>query len=188
MPVTDVDKVYYPDQDTVDQPNVWGAAMASSIEEGIGARLRKQEQFIGFMGHLPKTTYPAMQNGAYSNPLPFQVVQGSGSFLQGMSVSAGVVTVPVGGLYSVSVSTTLGAIDSEFATYLYLNANPVWKGYSKAFNNTTFGYNTGSVVLKCEEGNTLSVKNVVYSSPNTNKISNTQYYDNVFSIALLKAS
>lgn len=187
MPTTEVDKVFYPDLDTVDQPNVWGAAMASSVEAGIGARLRKQEQFIGFMGHLPKQTWPKLYNGQDYGPLPFQVIQGSGSFNQGMQVAGGVVTIPVAGLYAVSLSATVEALTAEFNVRLYLNTTAVWKGYTQA-TTSAFGYNTGSVVLNCAAGDKLSARVTLYGSGNNSAIRNGDYIDNVLSVALLKAS
>lgn len=185
--LTPIDKVWYPDETDLDQPNVYMATHSQSIEEGIGARLRKQEQFIGFMGHLPKQVYPNLANGTAYGPLPFQTIQGSGSFNQGMQVAGGVVTAPMAGLYSITLSTTITNISAEFATRLYQNQTQVWKGYTQATTGS-FGYNTGSVVVKCEAGDTISAKITVYASNNLGKVSNNDYVDNVLSIAMLKAA
>lgn len=187
MGTTELDTVYYPDLDDVDQPNVWAATMAQSVSDGIGARLRKQEQFIGFMGHLPKQVWPKLANGQEYGPLPFQVIQGSGSFNQGMQVAGGVITIPVAGLYAVSLSATITAANAEFNAFLYLNTTAMWKGYTQA-TASAFGYNTGSVVLNCAAGDKLSAKVTLYGSTNGSSIKNTDYIDNVLSVALLKAS
>lgn len=178
-------QVWYPDTGDTAELNVLLGTMASSIEDGLGVRMAHQETILGFLGHLPITTYPALSS-TESAALNFQVIAGSGSYNDGFSVTAGVVTIPVTGLYFISSSDTCSAQNGEFNTYVSVNTTKMWRGYSKS-STSAFGYNTGSVVVKLNVGDTVKVTAAVFGSAGNVSIINGQYYENALSVALLKA-
>lgn len=100
METTNLDGVAYPELDDLDQPNVWGATMAQSIEDGIGARLRQQEVAVGLKaGITPGTGIPLQGTTA-----PFVVLKTNGGFNQGFDLAGGVATVKTKGMYLVTSS------------------------------------------------------------------------------------
>lgn len=186
MANTTPDGIYYPENTTDMELDTILATMASSIQNGMGKRLARQELVYSFLGHIPLQSFTNVGSGILVAPLPYQVVSGSRSFNKGFTMaSPGVLTIPTKGIYSVTISGTSKAVAAEFNMRLRWNSTDVWKGYTQS-TTAAFGYITGSTVVECELGDTLSVAAVWYSTTGTNIVSNS-YIDNSFSVTLLKA-
>lgn len=109
MPNTTASGIVTPDEDDLDQPDVYLSAMADSIENGIGVRLAAQEKQIGVKASLP----PGYQLPAWPTPgpaiLPFAIgadatatYPNTKNYIQGASISAGgAVTIQTEGVYFV---------------------------------------------------------------------------------------
>jgi hypothetical protein len=92
--------IWTPDEHDNLDPEVWSAAMASSIEDGIGGRLAKQEQRVGAKISIDAAT--TVPSTGIIFPL---VVAGNGyaysfgNFMTGMTLAGGVLSVTTPGLY-----------------------------------------------------------------------------------------
>lgn len=94
-------------------PEVWSAAMAASIENGIGERLSRQERFEGaYLNIQDPFTLTAGDFGHTLAILPFAVGQSVNYVKGNMTASGGVVTVAHDGLYSTNatVSALIGDV------------------------------------------------------------------------------
>lgn len=95
-----------PDEDDDLDPEVWSAAMAASIENGIGKRVKRQEVSIGLKAGIAGGTTVAYQDNLIA---PYEILPGEQCFAQGMTLDSGIVTLSVDGLYFVSASASLEA-------------------------------------------------------------------------------
>jgi hypothetical protein len=112
MPNVTASGIVTPDEDDLDEPDVYLAAMADSIESGIGTRLAAQEAQIGLKASLP----PTFSLNAWPTPgpgvLPFAIgadamatYPNTANFIQGATISAGgEVTIQTKGVYFVCAS------------------------------------------------------------------------------------
>jgi len=127
--VSVVDGIWTPDEEDNLDPEVWSAAMAASIEGGIGVRLAKQEQVAGIKASLPA---PWSFDGNF-NIVPLTIGSGS-DYVTDVDFAGGVATVTVAGLYAVDASVTLNfgpdvpidmtlMYNSSFEDYFSLKTN-----------------------------------------------------------------
>lgn len=170
--------IWTPDENDTAEPDVYLATMAQSLEDGVGARLRKQESFIGCNLGL-STSFAA---GGTIAQVPFGVVH-PWNFNEGMTVSGGQVTVPMNGIYTVQLvanylgaNTTAGRIN----TYLYLNGSSIQ--FSSTYGNTaTNRYSNAGIAsaFKLVAGDDLTIRVASFDSV-SNLVSST------FSVVLTK--
>lgn len=150
-------QIWTPDEADLGEPDVYLATVAQSIEDGAGARLRKQEAFIGVNLSLPS----AFTADSTIRQLPFAVTN-SYNFNEDMTVSGGSVTVPMAGIYTVYVNMNfLGATTTpgRINTYLYLNGVSV-QFCSTYGNVVTTRYSNANIAnaYKLAAGDVLSVR------------------------------
>jgi hypothetical protein len=112
MPNTNADGIVTPDEEDLDQPDVYLAAMADSISNGIGTRLAAQEKQIGLKASLP----PTFQLNAWPTPgpgiLPFAIgadatatYPNTHNYIQGVGdFAGGIVTIQTQGIYNIFAS------------------------------------------------------------------------------------
>lgn len=149
--------IWTPDEDDTSEPNVYLATLAQSLEDGVGERLRKQEDFIGCSLGL-SAVHTA--SGTLSQ-VPFAAVQ-TWNYNDGMTVSGGTVTVPIDGYYNVNVvANYLGTTTTppRINTYLYLGSSAIQ--FSATYGNTTtsrYANASMSNTFKLTAGQTLAVK------------------------------
>lgn len=154
MPVTDVDRVYYPDLDDVDQPNVYMAVHSQSIEEGIGARLRQQEVAVGLKAGLANV----MQLKQTLQLVPFQVNNANANFSQGLTIEGGVVTVKTRGMYLVSAAVGINvAANDSVVPVLYKNSTAVVSAETPSAL-ALYAVGQCTTVINCVPGDTIHVK------------------------------
>jgi hypothetical protein len=96
--------IWTPDEGDNLDPEVWSAAMAASIENGIGARLTKQEQAVGLKAGIAPGTTVGLSAGIIA---PYEISGGEECFTQGLTLVGGVATVSVPGLYYISAAASL---------------------------------------------------------------------------------
>jgi hypothetical protein len=158
--------VWTPDEDDLAEPDVYLATMSASMEDGLGARLRKQEAFIGTNLSLPS----AFTADGTIRQLPFAVVN-SYNFNDDMTIAGGSVTVPMAGIYTVYVNCNfLGATTTpgRINTYLYLNGVSIQ--FSSTFGNVvTTRYSNANIAnaYKLAAGDVLSVRVASYDANST---------------------
>lgn len=150
--------IWTPDDGDTSEPDQYLAVMAQSLEDGVGERLRKQEDFIGCC--LGISTFTA---NTTVTQVPFAVNSGQAwNYNEGMTISGGTVTVPVDGVYTVhlvanylGVSSTPGRIN----TYLYKGSSSVQ--FASTYGNTVttrYANASMSIPLKLVAGDTLAIK------------------------------
>lgn len=147
MPNTTASGIVTPDEDDLDQPDVYLSAMADSIENGIGARLSRQELTAGaYMCIQTAMHFNGIQPGGNVSWLGFNLGT-SECWVNGMTPNTdGSLTVITPGTYTVTVQTVASIGDSGdgqsyLETKIYRNLvglgqNPVWHSGALWLSNT----------------------------------------------------
>jgi hypothetical protein len=155
------DGIWTPDEEDNLDPEVWSAAMADSISEGIGVRLTKQETAIGLKAGIPVATTMTDASGVIA---PYQIVSGLECFTQGMTLEGGVVTVTVAGMYFISCSAALESVDNcptnaDRSIALQVFKNGGWvSGCEVKVDQGIWQTSQSNCVLNCVPGDQLSVR------------------------------
>lgn len=155
--------IWTPDETDNIDPDVWSAAMADSIMNGIGARLSRQELFEGcYLNIQDPHTLTAGDPGYQQVPLPFIIGQNVNYVHGDMTLDAGVITVKHDGLYS--VNATISAYIGDQSTYdpaAYLELT-LFQNLDRHKQVEIFDDNTAhpltldcSTVMKCVAGDTI---------------------------------
>lgn len=130
--------------------------MAASLEDGVGDRLRKQEQFIGCNLGLASS----FLCDSTIRLIPFGVTS-SWNFNDGMTQAGGFVTVPVDGIYNVQLNANFQSETTtapRVTSFLYLNGLQL--AYCGTYGpNSTVGYANANIAnsYKLTAGDILSV-------------------------------
>lgn len=149
---TPIDHVWYPDTTDSQQANVWASTMASSVENGIGARLRTQEAIIGLKAGLPASTALT----ATAALLPFSAGTVDGQFNQGLTFSGGTITITQAGVYFVSVSLGANNVASK-SLYVDIRKNASILGNSEVATQASWYINSAvSLLVNCAANDTIS--------------------------------
>jgi hypothetical protein len=150
--------IWTPDEGDNLDPEVWSAAMADSIMNGIGERLSRQERFEGcYLNIQDPTPLVAGPPGTAQTPLPFVVGQ-SVSYIDGdMTLSGGVITVAHAGLYSVSTTIAsdphdLGYLELTLFRNLDRHGQVIFFDDGVSDNPHSLSHAT---VMKCVPGDTI---------------------------------
>jgi hypothetical protein len=104
MSNVNADGIVTPDEGNTLDPEVWSAAMADSISEGIGTRVTAQEQAIGLKAGIAPLTRVKFENDLIA---PFEITGSNGSFVQGMELNGGIAEVSVAGMYFITAAASL---------------------------------------------------------------------------------
>ena len=98
-----------PDENTPDTPTQWSAAMASSIENGLGAAMTLQQAQVGLLaGVNPGTRILFAQNVI----TPYAILPNTPCYVMGMDFDNGIAKIKTKGIYAVSASASLQPWDS----------------------------------------------------------------------------
>jgi hypothetical protein len=152
--------IWTPDEDDNLDPEVWSQAMADSIMNGIGERLKRQERYEGaYLNIQDPFTLTAGDPGHAQVPLPFIVGQGV-NYLEGdMTLAGGVLKVAHEGLYQ--VNATIAAYIGDMAENEYLELT-LWQNGSRHKQVEIFDDNTGhpltldcATTMRCVPGDTI---------------------------------
>lgn len=159
--------VWYPGTTDVDQTNVLMATMADSINSGIGQRLKKLETFVGC--YLGLASALDAGTAGVVTKAPYAVVGNSaGTFNQGMTVTAGTVTVPYDGIYNVMFTANFQPKVNAAArlnTYIYING--VSWGFSSALGEANTAYYSNcnlTANYKLKTGDQIDVRVATYAN------------------------
>ena len=118
---TEVWGIVTPDENTPDTPTQWAAAMASSIENGIGAALTLQQTQVGLLAGVQPGTRIKFQDNQIT---PYEILSGTPCYVMGMDFENGIAKIKTKGIYAVSASASLAAYASWGAnTYAPENQN-----------------------------------------------------------------
>lgn len=179
--------VWYPDLTEIDQPNVWMATHAASVDQGIGVRLQKQEIAVG----AKLSTNAAIALTTSPTIVPMAVYDAtSGDFNNGMTLAGGVLTVQTKGMYVVSASlgvqpNAVGTTRSAVNT-LRKNANVV--SYSEVPLSTVYSISSlCTTVMNCVPGDTISMYGNVGGGTASGSQTNMAGYLSYFTAAMVQA-
>lgn len=145
------DGIYYPENTTDMELDTILATMASSIQNGIGKRLKHQEVAVGCKAALSAQTALTTTE----KTIAVGVNSSNGNFAQGMTVTSGIITVQTAGMYLVSGSLGIQpASGTTSALKLYKNA-VVIIGDEQLSNGTFYQASKGTAVINCVPGDTI---------------------------------
>lgn len=162
--LTTTAQVWYPAITDKMQLHTLFSTMASSIENGLGARMSKQELNKGaFLGLTSSVTLPTTSGTAFTVPYP---VGAAPYYNNGMTVSGGVVTIVTPGLYQLNATFFVYQTGGYGTGTLMVNntpiseliATPLSSGSGQTFLS---GALAGSQILKA--GDTVWVKMLNYN-------------------------
>lgn len=179
---TPIDEIWYPDEDDTAEQNTNLATMASSIEEGIGARLRAQETFLGLFATRP--TGQTLARLALTT-VGFGL-NSTQCFNTGFTFSNGIITISTPGLYYVGVNVVINIPDG-YGEICIVKSN-IEYGKVLQFKGSTsnnVGLSTSSVI-NCVAGDTIWTRTYIDSSTDGNFNTNSPTF-NTLSVSLLKA-
>lgn len=162
--LTTTAKVWYPAVTDKMQLHTLFSTMASSIENGLGARMSKQELNKGaFLGLASSVTLPATAGTSFTIPYP---VGAAPYFNNGMTVSGGVVTIVTPGLYQLNANYFAYQTGGYATGVIWVNSTAISElisGPQSSGAGQTFvsGALAGTQILKA--GDTVSVKMLNYN-------------------------
>jgi hypothetical protein len=155
------DGIVTPDEENNVDPDVWSAAMADSISEGIGVRLKKQETAIGLKAGIAAGTTAAYASGLIA---PYEILTSDGCFTEGLTLTGGIATVAVEGMYLLSASASLESVANASSNDQRTIALQIFKNTSQLtgaeVSSTTGHWATASAttIVRCVPGDTLHVE------------------------------
>ena len=152
-------QVWYPDVSDTAEINTLLATVASSIENGIGARLTQQEIAVGAkFGCALSYVHPSGTSFAQATLVPFANDGLNAGFTNGISISAGVVTIATAGMYIITAALSgLNTASRSVVTYLCKNGVAVASAEVPSASNV-YVSSQANVVLNLLPGDTISVK------------------------------
>lgn len=175
-------KVWYPSTTDTAEINVLMATLASSIENGLQPRLALQEKALGLKASIPDNTFAISSTATV---LPYQVTAGFSDFNNGFTLTAGVATVTVAGMYL--VTATCGATTgSGTGIKIYLQKNGSVLAVAELPQSTAIWVNPQvTTVLNCVPGDTISVRGAWTAGSGSTTL--RQQETNYLSIAMVQA-
>jgi len=158
--------IWTPDEGDNLDSEVWSAAMAASIENGIGARVTAQEQAIGLKASIASGTRVKYSTGVIA---PYAILgDGTSNFIQGLTIAGGVVPITIPGMYLITASAALAPygstatdsapenVDRSIAIQLIHNGTEL-NGCEVAVGPLQWQTSQASGVVLCAAGDTLNV-------------------------------
>lgn len=182
---TSTAQVWIPDVTDTAKLNTLFASMASSIEDGLGQRMLKQETVKSLLGSVTAGSTWTLSNGVEAT-VPYTI--NAGGYNDGLTLTSGVVTIDTPGLYyfnaSVLTTQTNGYVDLQ----LQRNTGT----FSRALGaGSTAGAGIGpanaSGLFKCVAGDTFRARVTVNGVTGSCAINTLYATYNVLSVVLLKA-
>ena len=182
--------IWTPDEDDTAEPDIYLATMAQSLEDGAGARLRKQEETASMLANLP-----ANQTFVVGTPQTVNfTINATVGYNDGMTLTGGKVQVTEAGLYYFSANV-LGAVASASGTgfiqmQIRKNAKVITNVITLMVNNggSTIATAAGSTMATCLVGDLIDVWVGFYNTPAAPFLSTGGGIYNLFSASLVKAT
>lgn len=182
---TPVAQVWYPDVTDTAKLNTLLATMASSIEDGLGARMTKQETVKSLLGSVTAGSTWTLSN-AVEATVPYSI--NSGGYNDGLTLAGGTVTITIPGLYyfgaSVLTTQTNGYVDLQ----LQRNGGTIARALAAGSPaGAGIGPASGATVFNCVAGDTLRARVTIQGTTGSIAINTLQATYNVLSVMLMKA-
>jgi hypothetical protein len=189
---TDTAQVWFPDDADTSKLDVLLATMASSIEDGLGARMTQQELNKGLLVSL-SSTYMLPAASALG-VVPYTV--GSPGYNNGVTLSAGVATIVTPGLYAMQVNLFGYQHNGYVQALLELNGTSLSEALMPTASNNGGSYffsGTMSATMVLNAGDAIRVRaasfNKTDDSPNAPQLFGASgRMLNTMAVTLLKAS
>ena len=151
--------IWSPDEDDGLDPDVNMAAMASSIEEGLGTRVTLQESVVGLKASLTGLNY--VQN---IQPFiaPFGINEPT-DFVAGMEFTGGVATIITPGIYGISACATIDPVrfyagnDGRSITVELRKNNEIFRRGEAGSDPLFWSTASADCPILCIAGDTISV-------------------------------
>ena len=178
-------KVWYPGTNDTAKINTLMSTMASSIENGIGARLAQQEIAVGLKASVHAWAIPNGSNFGAS-AVPYVVNASDMNFNSGFTFANGIATVKTAGMYYVTASLgPQGTATNCGAKIGIYKGGTMFAQSEVPFSGSVWVNAQAGCVVNCAAGDTLSARATITGSPSTTYNSNgvTTY----LSIALVQA-
>lgn len=182
---TPVAQVWYPDVTDTAKLNTLLATMASSIEDGLGARMVKQETVKSLLGTVTAGSTWTLSNTVEAT-VPYSI--NTGGYNDGLTISSGVVTVSTPGLYYVSASVLTTQVDGYVDLQLQRNGGTISRPLGPGSPaGAGIGPASGAFIFNCVAGDTLRARVTIQGTTGAVKINTLQATYNVLSVVLIKA-
>lgn len=152
-------QVWYPDLTDTAKLNTLLALLASSIENGVGARLSHQEIAVGGKFSAPLSyVHPSGTSFAQATLVPFSNDGANAAFANGITISSGTVTIETAGMYIITAALSgLNTASRSVVTYLCKNGAAVASAEVPSASNV-YVSSQANCVLNLIPGDTISVK------------------------------
>lgn len=185
MSIVNEDGIVTPDEENAVELDVILAAMAASISKGIGTRLAAQEKFVAASVHLP---YPANYPITNGQRIPYQVTPVS--FVEGMTLSNGLITIEMDGLYQLSSRVTFEHAAGKLVS-LEIRETPDrtlarGHGFATPFGETNVGYITVNETRRLYKGDQVFCTLIKYDNGLLEARAIGDIDSNNFSVTLVK--
>jgi hypothetical protein len=152
-------QVWYPDITDTAKLNTLLATMASSIEEGIGKRLKLQEVAVGLKASIGDNGWNIPYGGANAAVIPYAITTSRGDFNNGFTFAGGIATVQTAGMYLVTASCgPLGATNGAGIRVQIVKGSTFIAGNEVAMGPTVWVGSTCTTVLNLVPGDTVHAK------------------------------
>lgn len=152
-------QVWYPTTADTAELNVLMATMASSIEEGVGARLAHQEIAVGLKGSIENAGFTIPAGVGSTAVVPYTVTASRGDFNNGITFSGGVATIQTAGMYLVTASVGPSGTNNGGGVKVFIDKNAVFiAGNEVALSSVVWVGTTATTVLNCVAGDTIRVR------------------------------
>lgn len=178
-------QVWYPDTSDTAKLNTLLSTMASSIENGLGARMTKVETKKSLLATVAAGSSWALANGTEAT-IPYQI--NSGNYNDGFTLAGGIVTVNTPGLYSIAASGLTNMTSGYADMRLYKNAGVVARTLG-ASTTAGGGFAPVSVAATMEfaAGDTIKATITVNGVAASASIHTGQQTYNVLAVTLIRA-
>ncbi|QOR56095.1 membrane protein [Arthrobacter phage Thunderclap] len=179
-------QVWYPDTSDTAKLNTLLSTMASSIENGLGARMTKQETVKSMLATVLAGSTGTLANGVEAT-LPFAI--NPGGYNDGLTLASGIVTIVTPGLYFVAVNSMTTQSSGYADLRIYKNSGV----FTRALGTSTtagagFAATATSGVMQFVAGDTIKATITVNGVTGSAAIHTGQATYNVMSVVLLKAA
>lgn len=152
-------QVWYPQTSDTAEINTLLATLASSIEEGVGARLAHQEIAVGLKASLGDSGWTIPYGGTNAAVIPYTVSGSRGDFNNGFTFSNGIATVQTAGMYLVSASIgPMGANNGGGVRVQIVKGSTFIAGNEVAMGPVVWTGTTCTAVLNLVPGDTVHAK------------------------------
>jgi hypothetical protein len=146
-------QVWYPGTGDTAELNVLLATLASSIENGLEPRLARQELAVGLKAGL--ATQQTLSTTFVLAPM--SITGNNGSFNQGLTISAGVVTVVTPGMYLISGALGITNTAGKSSKIQLRKNGSVIAADEQASSASYYQVAKANTVVNCIAGDTLSM-------------------------------